>query len=373
MRRLPALHVNGAAYSAWTGLRLVCGIEQGASWFELQVTDDWPAGKTPDIAPGMPCTLALAGTVLLTGHIDTLTRAIDATSHRVSVSGRDKTADLIDCSARITTYTDQDLRAIAVDQARDYGVTVETNGSLGEVFPRVAVDPGETVWELLERLARQRGVLLLTDGTGGLVIGQPKRDRAPDDLVLGENLLALEWTSDLRERFSEYQGRAQMAGYTDRTGLDAAQVAGQATDDYMAKWRKRLKIVRAEANDTTIDQRVKWERAVRIGRSLTLQATVQGWGVRHPELDLWRCGTLVKVQAEALKIDGDYLIGTATYLLDEQGTRTELSLCHPAAYLTAPPEPDPEQGERYELAGADQGTDDTLPPLESPESPESWE
>lgn len=335
------LLVDDTAYAGWTALRATTSIEHAAGAFELEVTGRWGAGELPFnvLKPGVECTLKLAGQTVITGWIDALTREIDDRDCRVSLSGRDKTADLVDCSARVpSAYTDRTLDQIAEDQCRDYGITVTTTGAVGKPFKRVVVEPGESVFELLERLARQRGVLLLPDGAGGLIIGQVGTEQAPAPLVLGGNLLSLRYTADFRDRFSEYQGLGQSAGSDDWSGKQAAQVKASATDEAAGAGRRRLKIIVGETGETDLDARVKWERAVRYGRSLSLQARVHGWAV---DGQLWRQNTRVQVHAPQMGMDGAFLVTGVTYTLDNQsGTIAELDLSMPEAYTPEPPTPE---------------------------------
>lgn len=336
------LTVNGTAYAGWTSLRASTSIEHASGSFELGVTDRWGAGELPFqvLKPGVECTLTLAGQTVITGWIDAITREIDERDCRVTLSGRDKTADLVDCSARVpSNYDNRTLEQIAEDQCRDYGIPVSTTATTGAPFKRVVVEPGESVFELLERLARQRGVLLMPDGQGGLIIGQVGTEQAPAPLVLGGNLRSLRYTLDFKDRFSEYQGLGQSAGRDEWSGKQAAQVQASATDDAAGAGRVRRKIIVGETGETDLKARVDWERAVRYGRSLSMQARVVGWAAAG---ELWRMNTQVVVrQRPRTEEDITWLIAGVTYTLDNQsGTIADLDLVPPEAYTPEPPKPE---------------------------------
>ncbi|SPD73835.1 Mu-like prophage tail protein gpP (fragment) [uncultured Desulfobacterium sp.] len=57
--------------------------------------------------------------------------------------------------------------------------------------------------------------------------------------------------------------------------------------------------------------------------------TVQGW--RH-KTGLWEPNKLVRVVSRSLNLDGELLIVSATYGLDEGGTITDLDLCDRRAF-----------------------------------------
>ncbi len=109
----------------------------------------------------------------MTGYVDAVEIERSDTTASVTLRGRSKTADLIDCSPELDSLelTGLDLAAVARVVCKPFGIEVVCPDS-GPVFPVSAAHHGETAWKLIERLARQRKLLLMDDEEGRLVLAQ---------------------------------------------------------------------------------------------------------------------------------------------------------------------------------------------------------
>ena len=166
------LTVNGSKYSGWKSININLGLEQLSGTFELVVSEKWPDNLTArKMRPGEACTVDIEGQIIITGYVDDVLPSLDSDSHSVSIKGRDKTGDLVDCSAIYKTgeWTNKKLDVIAANLCEPFGITVIVNTDIGEPFKKETIQQGETVFEILDRLARQRGVLLTSDGLGNLI------------------------------------------------------------------------------------------------------------------------------------------------------------------------------------------------------------
>ncbi|EFB1294442.1 hypothetical protein DFY52_09425 [Escherichia coli] len=139
-----------------------------AGEFDLSVTTRWSAAAPRVIREGQPCTVRLGADTVLTGYIDNFIPSYDADNVEIRVMGRDKTGDLVDCSVVHSSgkWKGVRLEQVAADVCRPFGITVITETPTGEAFASVVLEQGETGFELLDRLAKQRGVLLTSDGAG---------------------------------------------------------------------------------------------------------------------------------------------------------------------------------------------------------------
>lgn len=319
------LTVSRIKYSGWTTINLVRGIEQIAGTFELSITEKWPGDNdTRPIHSGEVCTVTIDGQTIITGYIDDVLPSYDSSSHTLTIQGRDKTADLVDCSAIHKTgeWHNSSLKTIATDLCKPFGINVIINTDVGEPFRTASIEPSETVFETLERLARQRGVLLTSDGYGNLIITRAGNERINTVLKEGVNILSASGTFSHRDRHSEYIGKGQHAGDNNLFGEAAAQPSARVTDKEI---RYRPLIVIAEDNATigSLKKRITWERNVRYGRSTSLTITVAAW--KHND-QLWQANKMVKLESPLLKANSELLISNVNYTLDASGTLTVLTL-----------------------------------------------
>ncbi|MDU8362870.1 hypothetical protein, partial [Pseudomonas syringae group sp. J309-1] len=112
---------------------------------------------------------------------------LDEEHAEVSISGEDKAGDLIDCAAVPEgpgEFTNIPLEDAVKRIVAPFGLNVRTEIDTGKPFPRYALDLGETGHSAIEKGARQRHALVMSDGVGGVVITRTGAKRAPADLTL---------------------------------------------------------------------------------------------------------------------------------------------------------------------------------------------
>lgn len=328
------LKISGVFYGGWKVVRVTRSIEQMAGTYELEVTERWPGQPlaTP-VRPGQPCQLLLDGEPVITGHVDMMSPDYDASRHTVRVQGRDRTADLVDCSAVFKSgqWHNAKLDRIAGDLLKPFGIGVVVEADVGAAFSSFNIQEGETVFECLERAARLKAVLLTSNPAGDLVITRAGRNRLDVALVEGKNIKAARAEFSWKDRFSSYQVKGQ-----GRLGADGESVhsapSGKVTDPIITRHRPLIVLAEAHSSNATLRDRAEWERNVRRGRSARGSITVQGW--RRPDGGTWQPNDLVTVTSPLLWLDNaEMLIVGCTYTLDEQnGTLTELAIAKPEAF-----------------------------------------
>jgi prophage tail gpP-like protein len=331
------LLAGGRSHAGWESVRVTRSMEHGAGSFSLAVSERWP-GLSVDrqVRPGESCEITIGGETVITGYVDEVEASIDSSSHTVSVAGRDSTADLIDCSAVRKSGQWRGLRIeqIAAELAAPFGVRVRADVNTGQALTSFALQEGETVFEAITRAARIRALLVISDGTGGLLITRAGNARVATPLELGVNLLRCSVTADWKDRYRDYLLKGQAPGSDYFNGSAAAHVAAAASDGGMTRYRPLL--ITADSPDigATLQQRAQWEVNIRAARSLTVKATVQGW--RHPG-GVWAPNALVNVLAEPLHLHAELLLVSAEFgLSDTEGSTTTLTLTRADAYTLLP-------------------------------------
>ena len=338
------LRLNQQAYTGWTTIHINRGIEQLAGSFELGLARDansgGPGALAAKVRPGDACTVNLPdGQPLITGFIDTVAARFDAARHSLAISGRDRTGDLVDCSALHESgqWQGKTLYDIARDVCAPFSIEVVKEVEVDDRVANASINDSETVLELLERLARQQGLLLTSDAAGRLVITKSGESRAPATLgVDGVPLLSGSVDNSWLARHSMYIGKG---AHPDDGFFEPAAAAGpgaEVADPSIRRYRPLVLLAEDNATPDSLQKRVKWERNVRAGRARRIVVTVQGWTQAGLP---WQPNQLVHIKETKLNVDSELLIVSVTYALDEGGTRTQLTLADPAAYdiLETPP------------------------------------
>lgn len=344
------LLVNGREYGGWTSVRITRGIEAIAGSFELSVSDRWAIRSEPwPIVEEDECSVVVLtpgagvlGTPLITGYVDGVRLAYDAQSHSISVSGKDRAAELVENSALVGKweFASTPLLTLAKRLADQHGISVIPGPGYAPRAPqaRLAIDPGETSYQVFERACRHAGVLVVSNGLGGIVLlGPGAGGRAPVALIEGQNILAASAEYDATARFRRYVVTGQHHG-TDEYNVGVAAVQSEASDPNVRR-ASRVLMIRAEATVTQgyAKTRAQWEASVRAARAGSFSVTVQGWTVDGA---LWPVNALVKLTSPMLRVDADLLITQATYTLDVGGEKTQLTLRRPDAYRPEPNVPE---------------------------------
>lgn len=329
------LKINSKVYSGWLGFSVTLGIESLTNQFRLTLTDNWVDQEQPwPIVPGDKCEITLGSEKLITGYIDEVSPSFDAASKSLSVSGRDMAGDLVDCSVEKSELVNVTLDKAATVLCSPFGITVKRMAPVGAAFPRISINPGESVFEVLDKRARSRGVLLVSNANGQVEIIRPGSTRAPTALVEGENIKAASARFDAKDRYSKYVVKSQL-GATDEEGLAALAVTGTATDSGVKRYRPLVMQAEAQAETGSAKARAQFEATVRASRSATMQVTVVGF--RQHTGALWKPNSLVSIEAPSIGVRErvDMLISQVTFSLDgDGGSVTQLDLKRKDAFLS---------------------------------------
>lgn len=327
------LLVEGKALTGWESMSVERALGAIAAQFTVAVADRNPY----PVRPGQECTLRVAGQVLVTGHVDQLSLSGSARGGRsFQVSGRDRTADLVDCSVLEDPGEWADITLVDLVTALASPFNVPVRSQLTEELAEFFLfrrQPGETAWSAIERACRLRGVLAYSSGDGELLLDLPASSSAAGQLVEGNNLL--EWTLEVdhSDRFRDYYVRGQS---TDEfAGELAAEVAGQATDPGIDRFRPLLVLAEGALTFEDALDRAAWEATVRASRAARITCRTQG--VRQlAGGPLWAVNQLVPVRIDTAAVNRRLLLEHVTFKRDGGGTTSELVLVRPDAYRPQP-------------------------------------
>lgn len=334
------LEVSGIAWKGWEEVTITRAVDAVAGQFQVNLVDRWSEDMAPlPIAASMPVTIATRAEgggkpdTLIRGYIDTVKTNIAASQHSISISGRDASADLVDCAAVHSPGEWRNLTCaqLAAILAGPFGVGVRLEGAQGAAIPLHKIEPGETAWECLERALRQRELLAMPDAHGGILIVSIGSGRSTTGLVYGQNILEASADFDVRKRFSEYRVLAQAKGTDAEHGAKAAQVLGLARDPVIERYRPKVITGESPKDAATAKRRAEWEASVEAGRSATFEVTVQGW--RQGDGSLWPLNAMCAVNCAPLRVVQNLMIGKVVHKISSSaGTTTTLTLRSPLAY-----------------------------------------
>jgi len=339
-----SISVNGLKYTGWKSATITRSIESLAGSYSLTVVDDtdqssnsiWPL-KPQDV-----CIVRIGDHKLITGYIDNVSPDISAEAHTITISGRDKTADMIDCSAVPKSYAKKTISGLAKTLADPFNIDI-VNGSgidLASTF-KYTVNSGETAFEALDKKVKELGLLAISDGLGNLVLTKAGTELSHDSLIYGENIKRGKAVYNYVNRFSDYNVRSQTSGKASggwNTGKGAGVgISGSARDAVINRNRPWIARAESQSSNKFATNRAEWEALTRAAKSEVFQIEVVGF--LQSNGDLWEINKLVNILAKPLYINpaAQMLIASATYELSESGSKTTMILRRPDAYNTLKP------------------------------------
>ena len=335
------LTVGGREWGGWKSVTVRRSIEEVASSFEVSASVRYPGDDDPvQISAGSAVTVALDGERVITGWIDSASLSTTAEGREVSISGRSKTCDLVDCSAirEGGGWSNRTVAQIAADVCEPFDIDVMCDTDIGAPLTRARVQQGETCFDFLDRLARVRGLLLTDDPLGRLVITRAGETVAQGALTLPGNLLQSTIAIDASRRFSAYVCKGQTAGDDNASGETVAAVTGAVSDSGVTRYRPLVLAPPSAVNREGAKVYAKWEAVTRYGQSASYSGTVAGW-LQAKGGALWTPNQRVQVRDTSAGVDSSMLLVSADYSQGDNGTKTSLALAPAQGFslLALPP------------------------------------
>lgn len=329
------LNVDGKIWGGWTAMTINRSLDSIAGEFDLTVTSQWSKAAPRSIKPGMPCSVTIGKERVLTGYIDDFIPSYDAQNVSLRVLGRDKTGDLVDSSVvdKSGQWSGLKLEHIAVAICKPYTIQVITETDTGDAFSAVTLEQGETGFELLDRLAKQRGVLMTSDALGRLVITRASTQRATVSLALGQNILAARGRFSWRERASQYIIKGSVAAGGSTWDDQPVKVVGGRqtviTDADITRYRPKILVNEDNLTVGGSSARGEWYKAHALGEANSTEITVTGWRENGDAGPLWQTNRLVSITDVIQQLDVSWLIKTVSFSHDDNGRITVLTLVPP--------------------------------------------
>ncbi|BCP53777.1 hypothetical protein K32_23940 [Kaistia sp. 32K] len=328
------VYCRGQIYEGWTEVSVSASLQNGASTCQLAITEPQQSSEQTakwtdwQIKPGDPITVKLGGKLAFTGYVDVRQAAFSQSQHGVQITARSNTQDPIDCSVvpdagggRYAGYT---IDRIARSVLSPFGIALKTFGDMGRAFPVVQIMPGETVFELIERLARQRGLYVHDDETGSMVLsGDQPTERMPA-LIEGQNIKSATGVLGA-EGYSDTLVVMQQASDDHGTTEAASQPHAKISNPNVKRYRPQIIVGEHPGDADDAKQRAQQERSRLIAETAVVDAVVQGW-FASPDT-LWKLRCVVRAKSPTLLVDQDLIIaGVEFRQSSDEGTTTNIHL-----------------------------------------------
>jgi prophage tail gpP-like protein len=325
------LWVGGKIFEGWEDMSFTRELNACASDFQVKMTDKWREDKEAwRVAAGQHAHIHIGKISMLEGFIDAVEASVSSNARGVTAKGRSKTCDLVDCSVTgDNQFTNLNLKEIATKVLAPFKIPLIFSADPGLPFPTTTLQTGETVFALLDRLARQRKLLIYPSPNGSLVFAKAGSKRASTQLVEGVNILSGKSSYDFSNRFSTYEAKGQNIGWMGE-GKDTAAPLGSATDAGIGRYRPLVIMSEAVSDNGGTENRAAYEAALRKAQSLKVEIQTQGF--YQKDGTLWDINQFVFVDCGFLGVRRWLIVKKVTYNKSGGGTTTTMELCLPDSF-----------------------------------------
>lgn len=330
----------GEWVSGWQSVAITRSLDQCPNSFQLGYTERDGVGATTAVKPGDAAVIRIGSDVVITGYADQVRASFEARAHSLSLAGRGKCQDLVDCTAEWPTATiaNADVLEVAKKLSAPYGITVSLgpNTTLAAPLPAFNITLTETPFALIEEMARHYQVLAYEDPDGNLLLSAVGKTAHASGFKEGVNVQAATAQGAMDQRFSEYYGYGSSTQIYSDLG-DGYNLLATATDPGVKRHRRRAVVVDAPMVAQDLGKRrMEWERTRRAGRALQVNITVDSW--RDSAGKLWTPNQLAPVSLPSLHVDQvNWVIAEVTFLRDAaEGTRALVTLMAAEAFSPEP-------------------------------------
>ena len=360
---------KGQEFSHWTKVTITSGLNELSRSFKLEVTYLLPQQNHLHnlFKPGDKVQIFIDDDLILSGYIDKTPINYDAQSINVSIIGRSKTEDLIECNpwpegdsikfdndwmlaptpsnfivykpnAVTTRSKHQDkLGTTLATLIGAYGIKLKAQNA-PEIIKKldaikdINIKPENTLYDIISSVVIGNDILITDDENGDLLVLKKGGQISFDNLSLGKNILTGNANFDATNLFQTYSCSGYKKGDDSSSGRQL-QTNAKVVDAKVN--RRRYKYLNNVSEDKNCLKQAEGERDFQRAQYEKVTYTVYGW--RQKNGDLWKINHTVLVTDYMLGFNKkEMLIQKVIFSLDNSsGMITTLEVIPPEGFKAA--------------------------------------
>lgn len=339
------IEIDGKRYEGWTNMESSSGMDEIAGTFQFTATASMQSSFP--IKNGAGAKVFVNGTQTHAGNVETVVVAYTAIDHRISISGRDITGDIVDSKlSKSIEFTKNTTLVSVIEKAlADLNFDLKVENTAGDIEPfalneLVSSTIGEGAFEFMSKYAQKRQVLLGFNGIDTIQIFRASQEKLPVKLTnkIGakdNNILNATVIYDQVNRFNKVQIFSQ--DNTVQSEASPSETVDKTTvqfDTQIRSSRQTAYVIGNTLNQTDGQKLADWYVNIARGRSITYQANVQGF--EYATGEIWKKNKLVRVEDDFANIYSYMLIRKVNFIQSSAGTFTVLELVPPDAFTLKP-------------------------------------
>jgi prophage tail gpP-like protein len=158
------LSVNGMLFKDWETVSIHAEHVAAATEFRFTVAERFLTGELLQLGPGDRVAIYLGNSLVVDGYLELRQIGYDAERHGIELMGVNVTAPVFRSSVDTKTgsFDNMSWQQVALKCISPYDVGLKIIGVLNPLpFVKLQNQPGEMIWDFLERIARPRGIILV--------------------------------------------------------------------------------------------------------------------------------------------------------------------------------------------------------------------
>lgn len=342
------VYISGKKFTGFKSVQLRKSLTELCGTFAFEITDEnIDPGKTWKIKPGQIVVIYYGKNRFMTGYIETMSPSLSNNERKISVEGREVTCDLIDCSAEVKTYQKQKLLEFcnSISKPFRYGKTFfDVRGVKDVVIGDVVIEPGQSVFEVIDRQLRKLAYIPITDTYGNVLLTTTNRIRLGIPLVEGQNIKTISVSHNITDIYSEYEVVGQDDLDIDIPPDTSTTADGIAKDKRVRRNRKLITIAEDAVDIENAEKRAQYEAMIRRAKSMKINVSVQDWVDTKDRL--LKINRVTQVISPSVGVNGYFLTESIEYKQDSGGTEASITLVDARTFI---PEPEKEENDEDDL------------------------
>jgi len=290
----------------------------------------------------------LGGELVITGILYSIVPQITSEEKTLTVGIYSSACDIID-SVRYPPYEFKEisLQQLAEELISNLGLVVNFDESLGaQFFDRVCIDKQQTIFNFLNELAAQFGILITSNEKGEVLFTKANTSSKPVETIKDVTNISAKYNG--RELFAIYRVISTTPIRVKKTEklkkrirkkpggnyktVQLTKIA-EAYDDSIVPISRQTTYRADNVNMDEVNKTAEWQRSKKWAEALTIRIPRIGWRPQGSS-NLYRENTLVMLENEDIWLGKGFkfLIKEVEYTLDNNGASCALVLTPPQAY-----------------------------------------
>jgi len=326
------IEINGNQFYGWEDVSINRNMETAADSFSFSAV--FEPDKLPIIKPFQydKCKISIGKNLIITGRIEKVSPSIDKGGVKLGISGRSLAGQLIDVSVLPPfEFTNQTIMQIAKKICQPYGIGAESDIDTGGQFEKAVADHGQSVFDFLNKLATQRGLLITSAPNGNIRFIRANKNGKPI-LAIEEGEKNFEGASGDYDGTSRYSsiildGQSREGGGNKQGKADDVEIKNTGINRTLITQPPET----PEASD--LNTMAKWEISKRKALSQPLEVNLSSW-IYGDDNSVFEENEIVIVKIPSCYIAEEkrMIIKNVSFSRSNSGTGCKLSLIDTEAY-----------------------------------------